>query len=130
MPLRPPPRPLLIDAARAFNAGRYFESHEILEDGLDDVPNELWGLFIGLIQIAVGYHKVTQHLWTGAARMLQIGLEKIAAYPAAAGGLNLGLLRQRVAADVECLRSGGFDREAFARQPPRLQPLHADGRDD
>lgn len=130
MPLHAPPRPLLIDAARAFNAGRYFESHEILEEGLDDVPNELWDLFIGLIQIAVGYHKVTQQLWTGAARMLEIGLEKIVPYPTVAGGLNLGLLRQRVTADVDALRSGAFDREAFAQQPPRLQPLHADGCDD
>jgi predicted metal-dependent hydrolase len=126
----PRPRPSLIEAARAFNAGQYFEAHEILEDSLDAVPAELWELFIGLIQIAVGYHKVTQQLWSGAARMLQMGLQKVAPYPPAAGGLNLEALRKRVRADVDALRSSRFDRAAFARQPPRLQPLHADARGD
>jgi hypothetical protein len=121
------PRPaLLVEAARAFNAGQYFEAHEILEDGLDDVPAELWELFIGLIQIAVGYHKVTQQLWSGAARMLQIGLDKAAVYPSVAAGVNLEPLRQRVRADIENLRGGRFDAAAFTRRPPRLQPLHGE----
>jgi len=122
------PGALLVEAARAFNAGHYFEAHEILEEGLEGVPNELWELYIGLIQIAVGYHKITQQLWRGAARMLQIGLEKVALYPATAGGLNLEALRVRVRADMELLRSHGFDVEGFTRRPPRLQPLQARGR--
>jgi predicted metal-dependent hydrolase len=120
----------IIDAARAFNAGHYFEAHEILEETLDDVPDELWDLFVGLIQIAVGYHKVTQELWGGAAHMLQIGVEKVARYAATAGGVNLEPLRERVRADVATLEAGSFDRVAFVRQPPRLQPLHADASAD
>ena len=120
---RPTPRSLLVEAARAFNAGHYFEAHEILEDGLDGVPNELWELYIGLIQIAVGYHKVTQQLWHGAARMLQMGLEKITVFPATAGGVNLEALRARIRADIDRLRSCRLDVEAFTRRPPRLQPL-------
>jgi predicted metal-dependent hydrolase len=126
----PTPRSSLVEAARAFNAGRYFEAHEILEDGLDGVPNELWELHIGLIQIAVGYHKVTQQLWSGAARMLQIGLEKISVYPPAAGGVNLEALRVRVRADIEQLRGNRLDVEAFTRCPPRLQPLQLQTRAD
>jgi hypothetical protein len=60
--------------------------------------------------------------------MLQIGLEKVALYPATAGGLNLEALRVRVRADMELLRSAGFDVEGFTRRPPRLQPLQARGR--
>ncbi len=120
-----PSPPLLIDAARAFNAGHYFEAHEILEEALDDIPTELWDLFVGLIQVAVGYHKVSQQLWSGATRMLQMGLDKLAAYPAVAGGVNLEPLRQRIHGDLHLLAGGRFDRAAFARQPPRLQPLHA-----
>jgi predicted metal-dependent hydrolase len=119
---RPTPRSLLVEAARAFNTSHYFEAHEILEDGLDGVPNELWDLHIGLIQVAVGYHKVSQRLWSGATRMLQIGLEKISAYPATAGGVNLEALRERVRDDIDRLRSKCFDVEAFTRRPPRLQP--------
>ena len=122
---RPPGPTRLIAAARAFNAGRYFEAHEILEDGLEDIPTELWDLFVGLIQIAVGYHKVTQQSLGGATRMLQIGLEKLAAYPPVAGGVNLEPLRLRIHSDLSLLGSGRFDRAAFTRQPPRLQPLHS-----
>jgi predicted metal-dependent hydrolase len=114
---------LVINAAREFNAGRYFEAHEVLEDGLDAVPDDLWGLFVGLIQIAVGYHKVTQRLWGGARHMLDIGLQKVDPFPAKAAGLNLDALRQRTRADVAHLRSGRFDTDAFARHPPRWQPL-------
>jgi predicted metal-dependent hydrolase len=119
-----PLRATLIEAARAFNNGRYFEAHEVIEEGLDDAPAELWELYVGLIQIAVGYHKVTQQRWSGAAHMLQIGLEKVTAYSPAAGGVNLELLRARVRADIAQLSAGHFDSGAFARQPPRLQPLH------
>ena len=116
-------RRLVIDAAREFNAGRYFEAHEVIEDGLEDVPDELWDLFVGLIQIAVGYHKITQELLGGAARMLALGLGKVERFPADAAGLNVGALRQRVHADVANLRGGRFDGAAFEGKPPRLQPL-------
>lgn len=119
-------RSAIIDAAREFNAGRYFEAHEVLEAGLDDVPDDLWELFTGLIQIAVGYHKTTQQLWSGALRMLDSGLQKTAPFAGDAGGINLAALRDRVRADIDTIRSGTFDAETFVRQPPRLQPL-ADG---
>jgi len=119
-----PLRTLLIDAARAFNSGEYFETHEILEDALEVVPDHLFDLFVGLIQIAVGYHKVTLRLWSGAEQMLARGLEKVSPFPPEAAGVKLETLRQRVDADVEQLRSGRFDSEAFARRPPRLQPLN------
>lgn len=117
-------RSVVLRAAREFNAGRYFEAHEVLEDGLEEVPEPLWDLFVGLVQIAVGYHKATQQLWTGAARMLEMGLEKAQAFPADAAGVNLEALRQRVRADIEALRDGRFYPDAFARRPPRLQPLN------
>jgi predicted metal-dependent hydrolase len=116
---------LLVDAAREFNAGRYFEAHEIIEDGLEDVPDEFWNLFLGLIQISVGYHKVTQRRWDGAQRMLELGLDKVAAFPPHASGLNLEELRRSVRAHVGWLKQGRFDEEGFAREPPRLQPLPA-----
>src|SRR5690349_6622565 len=53
---QPALRAVVVAAARDFNTGRYFEAHEVLEDGLEVVPEALWELFVGLIQIAVGYH--------------------------------------------------------------------------
>ena len=120
----PDPHPLfdtLIAAARAFNSAQYFETHEILEDALDDVPDAEWELFIGLIQIAVGYHKTTQQLWIGAAAMLERALAKLEPFPNEAGGIHLEPLRARARADVAALRSGAFDLESFERNPPRMQ---------
>ena len=113
----------LIAAAREFNCGRYFEAHEVLEEALDDVPEDLWELFIGLIQIAVGYHKLSQGLLRGARAMLERGSAKVASFPADAAALNLEALRKRVQDDLEALRLGRLELAALGRQPPRLQPL-------
>ncbi len=114
---------LVIAAAREFNAGHYFEAHEVLEDGLDVVPDELWELFIGLIQVAVGYHKLSQGLSTGALKLLGMGLSRLETFPPSAGGLNLTATRERAHADVQRIRAGELDAEALRRDPPRLQPL-------
>lgn len=113
----------VLEAARLFNSGHYFEAHEVLEDALESVPEDAWELFVGLVRIAVGYHKVTQHLWSGAARMLELGLRTLAPFPDDAAGVRLAVLRQRVQADLDQLRAGTFDGDAFMRRPPRLQPL-------
>lgn len=116
------PRTALIAAAREFNHGRYFEAHEQLEEALDDVPDDQWNLFLGLIQMSVGYHKVTQQLWSGAARMLRIGLEKVDDLPDDFGGVNLAPFRDRARADRDALDERKFDEAEFRRNPPRLQP--------
>lgn len=110
-------------AAREMNRGRYFEAHEELEEVLDEVPDELWNLFLGLIQVAVGYHKVSQGLQDGAAAMFAKALDKLQPYAADAGAVHVAAIRQRVAADLAALRSGRFDHHRFANDPPRLQPL-------
>ena len=108
-------------AAREFNAGRFFEAHEALEEALDELPDGLWELFLGLIQIAVGYHKLANG-HAGAMRMLGLGLEKIAGHPDDAAGLDLASLRERVRADRDALLGSTFDADAFRASPPRLLP--------
>jgi predicted metal-dependent hydrolase len=114
-------RRALVAGAREFNRGRYFEAHEAFEEALDSLPDNVWDLFVGVIQIAVGYHKATQGLSSGAAGMLERGMEKVAPFPADAAGLDLGGLRERAAADAAALRAGTFDLERFRRHPPRLR---------
>lgn len=113
-------RPLLLDAARELNAGRYFEAHEVLEESLDAVPDELWPLFLGLIQVAVGYHKTQQGLLPGAERMLEIGLEKLAPFAPDVLGVAVGALRERARRDLERLRAG--ETVDLRDDPPRLLP--------
>lgn len=111
----------LTAAAREFNAGRFFEAHEELEEALDEIPDDVWDLFLGLIQIAVGYHKLT-HGYVGAARMLGLGLEKIEAFPDDAAGIDLGALRERARSDRQRILDGTLDLDTFRDDPPRLLP--------
>lgn len=113
----------MIAAAREFNAGRYFEAHEVIEDALESVPDAEWDAFLGLIQIAVGYHKLTQGLLSGAAKMLTLGLAKVSAFDAVSGGLDVDHLRTRAAADLAALGAGELGPATLARNPPRLRLL-------
>ena len=119
-------RRLLLAAARELNAGRYFEAHEELEERLDDVPDAWWPLFLGLIQVAVGYHKLASSN-DGAARMLGLGLEKLAPVADDALGIDVGALRRRASLDRERLERRDADgaRAGLASDPPRLLPVAA-----
>lgn len=120
-----PIRHAILEAAREFNAGRFFEAHEAIEEVLDDTPDALWELHLGLIRIAVGYHKVSQGLWSGAERMLMRGLETMEAYPDTAGEVELAQLRARARRDAESLRRGRYAEVDLVNDPPRLQPTAA-----
>lgn len=117
-------RRLVLAAARELNAGRYFEAHEELEERLDDVPDAWWPLFLGLIQVAVGYHKLASGN-DGAARMLGLGLEKLASVADDALGIDVGALRRRATLDRERLEGRDVDEAlaALASDPPRLLPV-------
>ena len=93
--------PALLRSIKDFNSGRYFEAHEALEDALDAVEDDdtTWQLFLGLIRIAVGYHKWTAG-YPGARTMLAMGLETLAPLPDGCGRVRLEALRQRVRQDL------------------------------
>lgn len=110
-------------ALRAYNAGRFFECHELLEDLLDETADADWSFVLGLIQIAVGYHKLT-HRHAGGEKLLAMGLTKLALYPPDHGGLDLETLRAGVQTDLARLadaRARGEPRPVPA--PPRLLPV-------
>jgi hypothetical protein len=103
---------------RLFGEGRYFEAHEAFEDCLDAVEgDERWDLLVALIQVAVGYHKLASG-HPGAARMLGLGADKLAAFPDVAFGVAVGALRRRVTADRE-----GTTAESLAARRPRIALL-------
>jgi len=114
--------PGLRAALREYNAGRFFECHEALEELLDDTSEEDWSFILGLIQIAVGYHKLTSR-HAGGEKLLAMGLEKLAAYPADHGGLDLGVLRRGVEADLARAALSRQAGHAAAPEPPRLLPV-------
>ena len=104
-----------LEGVRRFNAGEFFEAHEAFEDCLDAVDSdERWDLLVALIQVAVGYHKLASG-HPGADRMLGLGLEKLAAFPDVAWGVDVGALRRRVAVDRDRV-----DATALSAVRPRI----------
>ena len=111
---------LFDDGMARFNRGEFFEAHEAFEERLEEAENDdRWELLLGLIQVAVGYHKA-QSGHPGVERMLRLGLEKLAPLPAAAHGLDVGALRARVTEDLARLEHGEDLDQRLAAEPPRL----------
>src|SRR6185503_18723750 len=108
------------EGVRRFAAGEYFEAHEAFEECLDEVEaDDRWDLLVALIQVAVGYHKLASG-HPGAARMLGLGVEKLAAFPAVAWGVAVAPLRARAQADATALAAGGSPAPRLADEPPQL----------
>lgn len=110
--------PALLRSIKDFNSGLYFEAHEHLEEALDEVEDNdnTWQLFVGLIRIAVGYHKCASG-YPGGERMLGMGLETVATLPEVCAGVQLEALRQRVRQDLAQLDSLS---ERLGSRPPRI----------
>jgi len=110
--------PALLRSIKEFNSGRYFEAHEHLEEALDEVEGntDAWELYVGLIQIAVGYHKCASG-YPGGEKMLGLGLAKVFSLPDVCAGVRLEDLRKRVRED---LRNHEGVHERLQREPPRI----------
>lgn len=106
------------EGVRRFNAGEFFEAHEVFEELLDEVEEDgRWDLLVALVQVAVGYHKcVSEH--PGAERMLGLGAEKLAAFPPLAWGVDVGRLRARIAEDLAVLAGGDDLAARVGASPP------------
>ena len=111
-------QPALLRSIKEFNSGHYFEAHEHLEEALDEVEEnaDVWALYVGLIQIAVGYHKCASG-YVGGEKMLGLGLEKVTELPDRCAGVRLEELRQRVRLD---LVDSDNVQERLTKNPPRI----------
>lgn len=67
-----------VNAIERFNAGEYFECHEILELlWKASSVNMQKQFYQGILQIAVGLYHLHRHNYIGARNLLQRGLEKL-----------------------------------------------------
>lgn len=88
-------------ATLCFNAGLFFEAHELLEHHWLHLEHGPTRRFVqGLIQISVGFHHATRGSYHGAVNQLGKGLGKLGDAPEGA----LGLDRDRFAREVEAAR--------------------------
>jgi predicted metal-dependent hydrolase len=88
--------PLFEEGIKFFNAGRYFEAHEVWEDLWRQTQGPLRLFYQGLIQAAVGLHHLNQGNWNGAQGQLRKSLSKLEAYPTEYSGIH----NDRLIADI------------------------------
>jgi hypothetical protein len=94
-------------ACRDFNAGRFFEAHEWIEEIWQFEHGQVRDLYKGLIQIAAGFVHISRANAAGADRLLSTAIAHLAPYrPLGAMGWDV----ERIASDAEeaLFRVGGL----------------------
>jgi predicted metal-dependent hydrolase len=72
----PPPEELL-EGIRLFNAGEYFECHEVLEAIWKAERDPIRYLYQGILQIGVGFYHWRRNNYRGAMLLLRDGIDKV-----------------------------------------------------
>lgn len=94
-----------VSGMHEFNAGNFFEAHEIWEELWNDLVGEPKQLCQGLIQIAAGYHKLAIGIPAGARKLFERGVSTLEPFLANETP-ELRELAARVTGDLEGLRRG------------------------
>ncbi len=67
----------LSEGIRLFNAGRYYECHNALEDLWHAEAGPIRYLYQGILQIGVGFHHWRSNNYRGAMLLLTDGIDKV-----------------------------------------------------
>lgn len=81
------------EGVRLFNAGQYFECHDVLEDLWSGLRGEGRDFVQGLIQVAVAHYHLERGNAEGARSMMGRALKRFEAYPDRCFGFDLGAQR-------------------------------------
>ncbi len=108
------------EGARLFDAGEYYEAHEMWERRWKVATDATERRFLqGLIQVAAAFHKLlVKGSNDPAQRLLARGLAKLDACPELVDERGLRAFRQRVHACAVDLAAGRFN----AEEVPRIGP--------
>jgi uncharacterized protein len=108
------------DAAVAeFNAGNYFEAHEIWEGLWTEAVGSEKLLYQGLVQVAAGYAKLAVGEVSGARKLFERGLGRLDHGRGAAVGVDLERLRATVEDALRRLRAIPFGVRAGLEAVPK-----------
>jgi predicted metal-dependent hydrolase len=91
-----------------FNAGEFYECHEVLEDVWRPSHGEERYFLQALIHFAVGFYHHQQGNRIGAELQLGKALRKLAGYLPAFQGVNTALLYREGQAALETIEAGGI----------------------
>ena len=101
------PPPLLVEGVRLFNAGLWFEAHEVLEDAWRAEPGEVRTLYQGLLQVGVGLLHASRGNLRGALNLLDRGMARLEPFRPHRLGLDVDALLHDAARARERLAAPG-----------------------
>uniref|UniRef100_I2PZI5 DUF309 domain-containing protein n=1 Tax=Desulfovibrio sp. U5L TaxID=596152 RepID=I2PZI5_9BACT len=108
----------LRQAVAKFNAGDYFECHEVLEALWLEEPGPVRDLYKGVIQVAAGFFHWENGNKAGCLKHLERAIVYLARYAPRCQGLDVAALMIEAQAGLEWAR----DAEPDTAMPPELVP--------
>jgi len=100
-----------------FNAGKFFECHDTLEEIWQGIRGPARDFFQGLIQISVGFYHLRNGNLRGGESQLEKGLKALRRYGDRYAGMELGNLRGELELWLERVRAGADLRANVADLP-------------
>lgn len=107
-----------------FNAGRFFECHDVLEEMWAGHRGPGRDFFQGLIQVAVAFHHVGNGNLAGADSVFTRALGRLSRYPGRYGGFDLGEYRAAIERWRERVRAGDLEGVSLDDVPKWRFDLH------
>jgi predicted metal-dependent hydrolase len=111
---------------RLFDAGEFFEAHEVWEERWRVATDKVERDFLqGLIQVAAAFHKLmVVKSGESASRLLAKGVARLEACPAHVQGMDLAAFRERLRACAGEVAAGRLTRAAIPRMGVGVAARH------
>jgi len=100
----------LLEGIDLFNAGEYFECHEVLEDIWRAEADPVRALYQGILQIGVAFHHLRRNNWRGAVKLLDGGSDKVGRFLPRCMGIETQPLHASAISCLALLRDLGPER--------------------
>ncbi|HEX5166433.1 MAG TPA: DUF309 domain-containing protein [Thermomicrobiales bacterium] len=100
----------LIEGIQLFNAGEYFECHEVLEAIWREERDPIRYLYQGILQIGVGLHHLRNGNYRGATLLLHDGIDKTRRFTPRCMGVDTLTLCDRAQECLDTLQTLGRER--------------------
>ena len=121
--------PHAVEGFRLFNAGRYFEAHEALEDAWKQETGRVRDLYRGILQIAVVYLHITRGNYPGAVKVYARSQKWLRDWSLVCRGVHIDDLKrnaENVMREVERLGKAGIGQfDTALLKPIRWERLKA-----
>jgi len=109
-PCNAPLHPQAAEGLRLFNAGKYFEAHEALENAWNAEKGEVRELYRGILQIAVTYVHITRGNYSGAVKVYNRSQRWLKDWADICKGIHIEELRKSAETVMKEIQRLGADR--------------------